>query len=332
MPLKAPPFRAMLAFRDDGRRWYTPCIDGESRSTNPLSNSVDGMNQIQMTRKVRGWPRAIPAALLLAMGACGNDPAAVELDGDRYVDETFEVDRENDIQYGAAMDETGAEEALLLDLYQPADDTLAQRPAVMWIHGGSFQQGHRGETADFARSSARRGFVSVSLSYRLRENQVFDYTDPDDLLGETAKRDAQHDIQAAVRWLRAAAADLKIDPDRIFLAGYSAGGTAALRVAAASPEDTGSSGNPEQSSSVRAVVAISASIETGMLEAAQGRTLLIHGTDDTKVPLAQVQAACAAVDLCDLVTIQGGVHNMITSAHDDIISETARFLAAAVAP
>ena len=290
------------------------------------------MNQIWMNPRTRGWPAAVGVAVLLAMSACGNDPVAVELDGDRYVDETFEVNRENDIQYGAAMGETGAEEALLLDLYQPADDTLAQRPAVIWIHGGSFQQGHKGEMAEFASSSARRGFVSVSLSYRLRENQDFDYTDPDDPLGEAAKRDAQHDIQAAVRWLRAAAADLNIDPSRIFLAGYSAGGTAALRVAAASPEDTGSSGNTGPSSSVTAVVAISASVEADVLEAAQGRTLLIHGTDDMKVPLAQVEGACAAVDLCDLVTIEGAVHNMIVSEQDTIIAETAQFLAAEVAP
>lgn len=289
------------------------------------------MNQIRMTNRTRGWVAALSVVPLLTLAACGDDPVGPD-DGVRYLDEMFEVATETDLQYGLAVDENGDDEILLLDLYQPADDDMALRPAVVWLHGGSFQFGHKGETAEFARSSARRGMVSVSPNYRIRENQTFDYTDPDDPIGEQAKRDAQHDIQAAVRWLRANADDLGVDPDRIFLAGYSAGGTAALRVAAASPDDSGSSGNPGPSSSVSGVVGISASIEEGMMEAATGRTLLIHGTDDTKVPFEQVEAACAAVAGCELVPVEGGVHNMINSASGEIISETAEFLHSEVTP
>lgn len=289
------------------------------------------MNQIRMTHRTRGWVAALSVVPLLALAACGDDPVGPD-DGVRYLDDMFEVATETDLQYGLAMDENGDEEVLLLDLYQPENDDLAQRPAVVWLHGGSFQFGHKGETAEFARSSARRGFVSVSPNYRIRENQTFDYTDRNDPIGEQAKRDAQHDTQAAVRWLRANADNLGVDPDLIYLAGYSAGGTAALRVASASPDDVGSSGNPGPSSSVAGVVGISASIEDGMLEEAMGRTLLIHGTDDTKVPFAQVQAACAAVADCELVAVEGGVHNMINSASGEIISETAQFLHSEVAP
>ncbi len=123
-----------------------------------------------------------------------------------------------------------------------------------------------------------------------------------------------------------------VDPDLIFLAGHSAGGTAALRVAGASSDDVGSSGNPGPSSSVAGVVGISASIEEDRLEAATGPTLLIHGTDDTKVPFAQVEAACASVAGCQIVAIEGGVHDMINSASSEIISETAQFLHGEVAP
>jgi len=288
------------------------------------------MNQVRITPRVRGWVTALAVAPLLALGGCDNDPVGVELDGDRYLEEVFEVTIENDVHYGTAMNETGAQEALLLDVYQPAEDNLARRPAVVWLHGGSFQTGHKGNMAYYARSAARRGFVSVSLNYRLREGQSFDYTDPNDPVGEQAKHDAQHDAQAAVRWLRVNADELGIDPDRIFLAGFSAGGTTALRVAAASSNDTGSSGNPGPSSSVAGVAAISTRIDAGVLEAATGRTLLIHGTDDTKVPLAGVQAACTAVVRCSLVTITGGVHNMINSAREDIMPEIARFLHAEV--
>jgi acetyl esterase/lipase len=267
----------------------------------------------------------------LALGACNDDPAGVQIVGDRYVDEIFGVAAETDVPYGSATDENGAEEILLLDLFQPEGDDAPSRPAVVWLHGGSFQHGHKGETGELARSAARRGFVSVSANYRLRENADFDYTKMDDPIGEQAKHDAQHDAKAAVRWLRANAQDLRIDTNRIFLAGYSAGGTAALRVAA-SPDDEGSSGNPGHSSSVKGVVAVSTKVEPGRLDAANGPTLLIHGTDDTKVPFAEVEEACAQVAGCELTPVQGGVHHMINTARDQILSESMRFLRDQVTP
>jgi dienelactone hydrolase len=179
--------------------------------------------------------------------------------------------------------------------------------------------------AEFAQRFAQRGYVTASASYRLREAEDFDYTDPDDPLAEEVKLDAQHDAQAAVRWLRDHAEDLRIDPDLIFIAGYSAGGTTALRVAA-HPDDPGDSGNPGPSSSVAAVVAISASLEAGILEAASGPTLLIHGEADTKVPFAGVEEACSGVALCQLVPVPEGAHDLIGGAKEDIITETANFL------
>lgn len=121
---------------------------------------------------------------------------------------------------------------------------------------------------------------------------------------------------------------LRIDPNLIYVAGFSAGGTTALRVAAW-PDDPGASGNPEHSSSVAGAVAIAAMVEPGVLEAATGRTLLIHGEADTKVPLAQVQEACIPVATCQLISIPGAPH-MINSAKESIIGETAIFLHAQV--
>lgn len=290
------------------------------------------MNQVNVMRRTRGWLAALCVAPLLTLGGCDDDPVAVGLDDGRYLEEMFETTLDEDLQYGAANDENGVQQALLLDLYQPVDDDMARRPAVVWLHGGSFQSGHKGQMAYYARSGARRGFVSATVNYRLRDSPWFDYTNPNDARGEEAKRDAQHDAQAAVRWLKANADDLGIDPDLIFLAGFSAGGVTAVRVAAASPDDAGSSGNPGQTSNVAGVVAISTKMETGMLEAAMGRTLLIHGMDDTKVPLAEVQAACGPVDRCALVTVAGADHNMLNSNREDIMPETARFLHAQVNP
>jgi hypothetical protein len=63
-----------------------------------------------------------------------------------------------------------------------------------------------------------------------------------------------------------------------------------------------------------------------MLEAASGRTLLIHGESDTKVPFTQIQAACSSVSSCQLVPVPQGTHNMISAARESIITATASFL------
>lgn len=263
-----------------------------------------------------------PAVALL--GACDSG-AGVDVDEQRYIEEAFDFTVETDIQYGLAVDENGAEEALLLDLYAPTNDGEGPRPAIVWLHGGSFQFGAKADMAAFAERFARRGYISVSANYRLREGAVFDYTDPDDPLAEAVKRDAQHDAQAAVRWLRANASSYRIDPDLIFVAGYSAGATTALRVAA-HPDDPGTSGNPDPPSDVAAAVAISGSLDPGVLEAAGSPTLLIHGEADTKVSFADVQAACAAVEGCELVPVPEVDHDLIEVATDVVVTETSRFL------
>ncbi|NYD67539.1 alpha/beta hydrolase [Agromyces atrinae] len=96
---------------------------------------------------------------------------------------------------------------------------------VVWAHGGGFQWGDLDmPEADWvARAFASRGIHVISVDYRLASPSVH-YPVPSD------------DVEAALAWTRAHAASLGIDPDRIVLAGASAGGNlaagVALRVAA----------------------------------------------------------------------------------------------------
>jgi acetyl esterase/lipase len=262
------------------------------------------------------------------LGACEDDPTGVTPepnapDTQVSLDEIYDVAVETNLQYGSAPDETGAEEALLLDLHQPQDDGQGLRPAILWLHGGSFQTGHKGHMTDFAWRTARRGYVAATANYRLRENADFDYTRPDDEVGMEAKRDAQQDVKAAVEWLRANAETYRIDPDRIYLAGYSAGATAGLRMAARSgDEDAGDPG-------IEAVVAIAGYLDEGVLENG-GPTLLIHGDADTKVPLARMQEPCDAVETCELVVIPGAGHAMVPAEAEAILTEAVRYLHARV--
>jgi len=96
---------------------------------------------------------------------------------------------------------------LKLDAYVPAGERL---PAVILVHGGGWKSGYRSEFAPMAVRLAQQGFAAITISYRLS--------------GEARYPAALRDVQDAVRWVRAHADELHIDPQRIALAGGSAGG------------------------------------------------------------------------------------------------------------
>ena len=103
---------------------------------------------------------------------------------------------------------------------------------------------------------------------------------------EAAAIEAQHDAQAAVRWLRAHAADYGIDPTRIAVGGGSAGADTALLVGIHS-EDPGSSGTPGESSKVGGVISISGVLPKegeDLFSPDDAPTLWFVGTEDQHIP------------------------------------------------
>jgi acetyl esterase/lipase len=100
---------------------------------------------------------------------------------------------------------------LKLDLYLPPDSTIPH-PLAIWIHGGGWIKGSKGEWVNplFLTS---RGFVLASIQYRLSFEAPF----PSQL----------EDCQSAVRFLRANAAGYDLDPARFAAIGESAGGNLA---------------------------------------------------------------------------------------------------------
>ena len=103
-----------------------------------------------------------------------------------------------------------------LDLYLPERDPGdPPSPAVVWIHGGGWMEGTKGE--DRAKSVcgtlAAAGYVCASIDYRLGPGSW-----PVNLF----------DCKNAVRFLRVHAADYHVDPDRVAVMGGSAGGHLAL--------------------------------------------------------------------------------------------------------
>lgn len=113
-------------------------------------------------------------------------------------------------QYGARC--------LRLDAYLPAGERL---PVVIFVHGGGWKAGYRSEFVPMALRLTQHGYAAVTLSYRLS--------------GEAPYPAAVQDVQAAVRWVREHAAQLHIDPQRIALAGGSAGGQIAALAGVTAP-------------------------------------------------------------------------------------------------
>lgn len=273
------------------------------------------------------------AAAVVTTGACGDDNgvevlvdgdgdgdgSGVVVEGTPFLDEVYETLGQNNVQYGSADGAT-----LKLDVFQPKGDPEGLRPAIVWVHGGGLTEGGKGQMTAYARGFAKRGYVGVTVSYRLSAGE-FDYRNLEDPVAERARRDAQHDVQAAVRWLRANASTLRVDPNKIVVGGYSAGGTTALRVVFR-PNDAGDSGNPGHSSAVAAGVIIAGSPLDITQSGSAVPLLFIHGDADKKAPYKNTQAACAAMPACLLVTVPKADHALLSTSQDLIIRETAIFL------
>ncbi|MGH9012676.1 MAG: alpha/beta hydrolase [Acidimicrobiia bacterium] len=221
----------------------------------------------------------------------------------RYVDKVFtQVTATTDVRYATAPDlVTGAPVDLKLDVFQPAGDTATARPAVIWVHGGGFRAGSKAATTGTATAYAQRGFVTLSINYRLdpgnRCQDVQDgrITDPDELATETARclaavRAAQYDAQAVVRWIRANAATYRVAPDKIAIGGFSAGAVTALHVAYRS-DDAGDVGDLDGVDS-RVQAALSASgcnYDRASIGAGDAPVHLLHAQFDQAVPFACAQ-------------------------------------------
>lgn len=224
----------------------------------------------------------------------------------RYLDAIFptfpDVRVDRDIVYRKTVDALGNPVQLALDIYRPAGDTATSRPAYMWMHGGFFAFGDKRE-AEFQADVielVRRGYVGVSINYRLRPLARGGHEQ------YLASLDAYDDAVAAVEWLKSHATDYGIDPDAIVAAGFSAGAVTAVNLAYL-PGQRGPATSP-----VAAAVPGS-----GLLYTAPDRgeppAIVFHGTADDITHYDNIRRICdyaQEVDVgCQLVTRQGGGHN-----------------------
>jgi acetyl esterase/lipase len=250
----------------------------------------------------------------------------------RFRDEVFpRVAVDHGLPYGEAPGLDGRPQRLLLDLYRPRGDQRTRRPAMVWVHGGGFAKGSRRQDAlrGLARGSARRGFVAVSIDYRILMDHTCSVEREAACRG--ASRADQHDVQAAVRWLRRHARRYRIDPNRIAVGGTSVGGLLSYMVGTR-PEDPGDSGNPGWSSAVNCFVSIAGGYPKGggFATAGDAPGLFFHGTHDRVVPLRWSAEAAEALQGAGVPAIferiPRGQHVAYQVFHERYDTHTAWFL------
>lgn len=238
------------------------------------------------------------AASLMSQNPCGQG---------RFAIESFGVIRTNDVVFGENVQPTfldpNARQTLRMDVYEPAGDTLSQRPLLILAFGGAFVAGERKapDVSTLCERMAKAGYVCASIDYRLSIGLIFDRNERNFYL---AVIKAVHDMRAAVRYFRrdADSANLfRIHPDLIFAGGISAGGVTAVHLAyldevsewpATVQSDSaliggieGLSGNLGYSSTVAGVINLCGAIgDTTWIRGSQVPIISAHGTDDTVVP------------------------------------------------
>lgn len=145
----------------------------------------------------------------------------------RYHDIVFtDVKKEKNLRYADAVDSL-PKRIHRFDWYSSTSDSASRRPLVIALHGGGFKFGNKSSdsTPFWARAMAQHGYAVASINYRKSKKKPLSrFEDLADGCFE-----ALRDLQLAIDFFRLHADSLRIDPNKIILAGNSAGGMMALQ-------------------------------------------------------------------------------------------------------
>ncbi len=249
-----------------------------------------------------------------------------QCDSIRYVAPIFGVDTLPDIQFGEALQPTVADpeatQVLSLDLYQPTDDEMEERPLIVLAFGGAFILGSRKDDymVDLCGYYTERGYVCAAIDYRLTPEIL---TVPGDSSTYAAVAKGTHDMRAAVRYFHKEAATYRIDTNKIYVGGASAGAIAAIHTAYLDKEEEipdilvdfmndyggleGQSGNEGYSSAVAGVISMSGAIgDTAWIAPNDIPIVSLHGTGDTIVPYGHDLITLFSINV--LIHGSGSIH------------------------
>jgi len=241
-----------------------------------------------------------------------------ECDGERYQSDIFSnINVTYNIEYGENITEDiiGNEysQTLYLDVYEPADDNINERPLIIFMFGGSFITGSRSSSImqELCTRYAKMGYVASAIDYTISPTLIWNGTEAN---AYKAVMKAIHDLKAAIRFFRMNEQgndNFGIDTSRVYAGGSSAGAISAVNAAYINSESEipgpiydfvidnggleGLSGNPGFNSSFYGVVNLCGAIgHYDWIEPDDIPIVSVHGDEDTVVPYAD-----------DLVTLFG---------------------------
>ncbi len=200
----------------------------------------------------------------------------------RYLEQSFDEILTETYTYSTKKGEN-----LDLDVYMPEYDSELKRPTLIYVHGGGFSNGTRDQNGvpEFCSNIASYGYVVVSISYRLTRKGMpggfgCDCPASDKLNTFYA---AVEDLQDATFFMIENREQFAIDPQKIIIAGSSAGAETVLNTAYQPQYCYGLDSGPV---SYAGVISMAGAIPdtTVIYDESAIPSLLFHGTDDNLVP------------------------------------------------
>jgi arylformamidase len=154
-----------------------------------------------------------PLGMRAAIAAFGGEIGLASLEGVQALFDPEQRELANHVKAVASNIAYGEHPRQRLDVYAPVD-AAGPAPVFIWVHGGGFLRGDKGDAerwpnANAGRFAAVEGFLGIVMNYRLAPDHQWPAG------GE--------DVGAVVEWARSNAANFGGDPERIVLVGTSAG-------------------------------------------------------------------------------------------------------------
>lgn len=147
---------------------------------------------------------------------------------ERFLNKVFTNVTVDSVVYARGNTFAGIPQDLKIDIYQPENDVVSSRPVIIMAHGGAFLTNNSkrdSEVVAWCKAFAQRGYVCVSLQYRL--GIVPDLSKLTSEFSSAVWR-ATLDFREATKYIKSKADIYKIDTNQIFGMGISSGAIAML--------------------------------------------------------------------------------------------------------
>ena len=219
---------------------------------------------------------------------------------------------------------------LRLHVFSPPNHSAAApKPAILFFFGGAWTNGNVGQFVPQSKHLAQRGMVAIVVDYRVFARHM------------TSPFEALADAKSAIRWVRAHARELGVDPNRIAAGGGSSGGHLALSSGVFDVfDEVGEDGNI--SSKPNALILFNPAVNTAQETPVRLKerfgdrareasplhhvrrglppTVIFHGTADAVIPYADVEQFCREAtrlgNQCQLVGYEGATHGFFNPTRD----------------